>query len=112
MKATLAMLNLLRGGTKTIAGRQVHPNPGTITGQSVLLPSRRKPLWLTPAEWRTIGGDEEAIRWGGDQDYPELVVRRADRHTARITDLDGDPYSELMRIEDAIQLLNQTKGTK
>ncbi len=58
--------------------------------------------------------DEAAVRYGGEQTpEPVLVVRRVDRHTARITDLDGGPYSPLMRIEDAIHLLTETtKGTQ
>ncbi len=36
-----------------------------------------------------------------------LVVRRVDQRTARITDHDGNPYSELMRIEDAIKILRE-----
>ncbi len=36
-----------------------------------------------------------------------LVVRRVDQRTARITDHDGNPYSELMRIEDAITILRE-----
>ncbi len=105
--ATGFVLDLLRGHTRTFAGRQVHPNPGTITGQLSLTPRARKPNWLSPAQWDAIAGDAETVRWSGDQHIPELVVRRVDRTTARITDLDGHPYSDLMRIEDAIATLKE-----
>ena len=36
-----------------------------------------------------------------------LCVRRVDHMTAVITDLDGAPYSKLMRVEDAIRLLRE-----
>ncbi len=36
-----------------------------------------------------------------------LVVRRVDQRTAVITDSKGEPYSELMRIPDAIALLQE-----
>ncbi len=107
MRAGLQILDLLRLRAQPLPGRQVHPNPGTITGQSIHEPITRRPGWLSPAQWRAIAGDPEAVRWSGDQKLPELVVRRVDRHTARITDLDGHPYSELMRIEDAIATLNE-----
>lgn len=96
-----------RSHTRAIPGRQVADNPGTIVGQSVLTPTRRQPDWLAPSEWRAIAGDPEHIRWSGDQDHPELFVRRLDRHTAHITDLDGNPYSQAMRIEDAIAILKE-----
>ena len=102
----LMMLNLLRGPTRTIAGRQVHPNPGTITGQKALT-NKRKPSHLNPTLWLRIRDDDHLVRWSGDQHLPELVIRRVDRHTARITDLDGHPYSDLMRIEDAIATLKE-----
>jgi hypothetical protein len=38
---------------------------------------------------------------------PPLMVRRVDRHTAYITDEEGNRYSQLMRIHDAISLLNE-----
>ncbi len=93
-----------------LEGRQVADRPGAVNGQLISQPTSRRPDWMPEQLWRP---DETAIRYGGDQ-TPEavLVVRRVDPQTARITDLDGGPYSPLMRIKDAIDLLNQTKGTQ
>ena len=43
----------------------------------------------------------------GSYDDPILVIRRVDQRTALITDCEGKPYSDLMRIEDAIRTLKE-----
>ncbi len=105
----LPILGLIRGNS-ILQGRQVADNPGTVVGQSALVPTRRQPDWMAPKEWRAIASDHEAVRWSGDQDHPILVIRRVGRHTAHITDLDGNPYSQTMRIGDAIAALNEVTG--
>ena len=98
------------GADGGLTGRQVADRPGAVIGQLVTEPTNRRPHWMPESLWQP---DTTAIRYGGDQTTePVLVVRRVDRQTARITDIDGNLYSPLMRIEDAIQLLNQAKGTK
>ena len=88
------VIALTMGGNKCIPGSKVAPNPGGVNSQVVSIP---------------YTGADEQVGWTGESKdtVPVLVVRRVGRHTARITDLEGDPYSLPMRTDDAIRMLRE-----
>ncbi len=117
-------------GSSNILDSTAIPIPEPHGGGSVGLRHNLVPPWpRTPREavsrgWITWGDfydhyqeDPSSWWWNVEVEYrpnaprradePLLVVRRVDRHTARIYDQEGHPYSELMRISDATDLLKE-----